>query len=99
MIVVTGAAGFIGSCLVSKLNQEGFKDIVVVDDFSDSEKIKNLAGKIFKTEVHRDIFPGWLKEHHRMVQFVFHIGAKTDTTLFDKNIFDRLNLNFSKNVW
>ena len=99
MIVVTGAAGFIGSCLVSKLNSEGFRDIVVVDDFSSAEKNKNLQGKIFKTEVHRDIFPSWLRENHRMIQFVFHIGAKTDTTLFDKNIFDKLNLNFSKNVW
>ncbi len=99
MIIVTGAAGFIGSNLVSKLNQEGFKDIVVVDDFSNPEKNKNLKGKTFSKEVHRDIFPGWLRENHRMVQFVFHIGARTDTTEFDKNIFDKLNLNFSKNVW
>jgi ADP-L-glycero-D-manno-heptose 6-epimerase len=99
MIIVTGAAGFIGSCLVSRLNKEGFKDIVVVDDFSREEKNKNLDGKIYKTEVHRDMFPGWLRENQRMVQFVFHIGARTDTTEFDKSIFDRLNLNFSKNVW
>jgi ADP-L-glycero-D-manno-heptose 6-epimerase len=70
-----------------------------VDDFSRADKNQNLAGKIFKTEVHRDIFPGWLRENHRMVQFVFHIGARTDTTLSDKNIFDKLNLNFSKNIW
>ncbi len=99
MIIVTGAAGFIGSCLVSRLNREGFKDIVVVDDFSRDEKNKNLEGKIYKTEVHRDMFPGWLRENQRLVQFVFHIGARTDTTEFDKTIFDRLNLNFSKNVW
>ncbi len=99
MIVVTGAAGFIGSCLVGKLNQEGFKDIVVVDDFSRADKNKNLSGKIFSSEVHRDIFPAWLRENHRMVQFVFHIGARTDTTEFDKKIFDKLNLIFSKNVW
>jgi ADP-L-glycero-D-manno-heptose 6-epimerase len=42
MIIVTGAAGFIGSCLVGKLNREGFDDIVVVDDFSNTEKNKNL---------------------------------------------------------
>src|ERR1035437_10166339 len=99
MIVVTGAAGFIGSCLVSRLNQEGFKDIVIVDDFSRADKNKNLAGKTFSKEVHRDIFPGWLRENQRSVQFVFHLGARTDTTEFDKKIFDRLNLNFSKNVW
>lgn len=99
MIVVTGAAGFIGSCLVSKLNQEGYKDIVIVDDFSRADKNKNFAGKTFSKEVHRDIFPGWLRENQRLVQFVFHLGARTDTTEFDKKIFDRLNLNFSKNVW
>lgn len=99
MIVVTGAAGFIGSCLVARLNKEGFKDIVVVDDFSREEKNKNLQDKIYKTEVHRDMFPGWLRENQRLVQFVFHIGARTDTTEFDRSVFDRLNLNFSKNVW
>lgn len=99
MIVVTGAAGFIGSCLIRKLNDEGYKDIVAVDDFSRSDKNKNLEGKFFSKEVHRDIFPGWLRENHRFVQFVFHIGARTDTTEFDKKIFDKLNLNFSKNIW
>lgn len=99
MIVVTGAAGFIGSCLVGKLNDEGFKDVVVVDDFSRADKNKNLAGKIFSKEVHRDIFHEWLRENQRLVQFVFHLGARTDTTEFDKKIFDRLNFNFSKEVW
>src|ERR1035437_2619234 len=99
MIVVTGAAGFIGSCLVSRLNQEGFKDIVIVDDFSRADKNKNLADKTFSKEVHRDIFPEWLRENQRLVQFVFHLGARTDTTELDKKIFDRLNLNFSKSVW
>jgi nucleoside-diphosphate-sugar epimerase len=47
MIIVTGAAGFIGSCLVGKLNHEGFKDLIIVDDFGDAEKMKNLEGKIF----------------------------------------------------
>ena len=99
MIVVTGSAGFIGSCLVSRLNKEGFKDIVVVDDFSRPDKNKNLEGKIFSKEIHRDIFPGWLIENQRLVQFVFHIGARTDTTESDKTIFDRLNLNYSKTLW
>lgn len=99
MIIVTGAAGFIGSCLLSKLNQEGFKDIVIVDDFSDPAKMKNLEGKIFSKKVHRDEFVGWLKENQRLVQFVFHLGARTDTTEFDRSVFDRLNLNYSKAVW
>ena len=99
MIVITGAAGFIGSCLVSKLNQEGFFDIVVVDDFSDSEKNRNLEGKRFSKKIHRDEFLKWLRENQRLTQLIFHIGARTDTTEFDKKIFDKLNLNYSKEVW
>ena len=46
MIIVTGAAGFIGSCLVSKLNDLGKINLVLVDDFSNSEKNKNLQIRI-----------------------------------------------------
>jgi ADP-L-glycero-D-manno-heptose 6-epimerase len=99
MIIITGAAGFIGSCLVSKLNQEGYKDIVLVDDFSHPEKMKNLEGKVYSQKVHRDEFIQWLKENQRLVQFIFHIGARTDTTEFNKDIFDRLNLNYTKDLW
>ncbi len=99
MIIVTGAAGFIGSCLVSKLNQEGFKDVVVVDEFSHEDKLKNLAGKTISQQVHRDDFTAWLKDNHRFVQMVFHLGARTDTTEFDKEIFDKLNLNYTKDIW
>jgi ADP-L-glycero-D-manno-heptose 6-epimerase len=99
MIVVTGAAGFIGSCLVKKLNDERFYDVVVVDDFSNATKAHNLEGKTITAKVHRDEFAEWLKKNHRFVQFVFHIGARTDTTEKDVNIFNRLNLNYTKEVW
>ena len=99
MIAVTGAAGFIGSCLVSKLNREGFQDIVIVDDFSDPTKMQNLKGKIYSQKIHRDDFIQWLKINQRLVQFIFHIGARTDTTEFNKEIFDKLNLNYTKDIW
>lgn len=99
MIIVTGAAGFIASCLVSKLNQEGFKDIVLVDDFSKEEKNKNFEGKTYSQKVDRANFIEWLKENEHFVQFIFHIGARTDTTEFDKAIFDKLNLNYTKDIW
>lgn len=99
MIVVTGAAGFIGSCMVSKLNQENFKDIVLVDDFSFEEKNKNLEGKIYTEKVDRENFFEWLAENEKMVQFIFHIGARTDTSEFDVDLFNKLNLDYTKQMW
>ncbi len=99
MVIITGAAGFIGSCLVKKLNEERFFDLVLVDDFSDEQKNKNIEGKIFSKKVDREEFHGWLKENHKLVQFIFHIGARTDTTEFNKEIFDHLNLEYTKEVW
>jgi ADP-L-glycero-D-manno-heptose 6-epimerase len=99
MIVVTGAAGFIGSCLVAKLNEEGFNDLILVDDFSHIEKERNLEGKKFTAKVERKDFVKWLDNNHRLTQFIFHIGARTDTTEFNKQIFDELNVNYSQAVW
>ena len=99
MIIVTGAAGFIGSCLVGKLNSLGKTNLVLVDDFSNAEKNKNLVGKQFSTQVERSVFKDWFKENAPEVSAVYHIGARTDTTEFDMAIFDELNLNYSKDLW
>ncbi|NVN94366.1 MAG: ADP-glyceromanno-heptose 6-epimerase [Bacteroidetes bacterium] len=99
MIVVTGAAGFIGSCMISKLNENGINDIVIVDDFSNINKNKNLESKIFSEKVHRNDFFSWLDKHHTNIDFVIHIGARTDTAEFNTAIFDELNLNYTKKMW
>jgi len=99
MIVITGAAGFIGSNLVGKLNAEGQSSIVAVDNFSRPEKNRNLENKTIPERIDRDDFMVWLNIHHKEVEFIFHIGARTDTAEFDKSVFDRLNLGYSKAVW
>lgn len=99
MIVVTGAAGFIGSGLVGRLNEIGFQRIVLVDAFLNDEKGHNLVGKKYLMKIDRSKFFEWMKENGEDVDFIFHIGARTDTTEFNKEIFDELNLNYSKEVW
>lgn len=99
MIIVTGAAGFIGSCLIQKLNELKFRYIIAVDDFSTEEKNRNLEGKSIMTRVDRQDLFAWLEKNNREVEFFFHIGARTDTTEFDTKIFDELNVAYSKKVW
>jgi ADP-L-glycero-D-manno-heptose 6-epimerase len=99
MIVVTGSAGFIGSCLVSKLNNKGLKDIILVDDFSRADKAVNIEHKTYLEKVDRKLFFEWLKKNHTDVEMIFHLGARTDTTEFNTAIFDELNLGYSMMMW
>jgi ADP-L-glycero-D-manno-heptose 6-epimerase len=99
MIVITGAAGFIASNLVQKLNQERFTDLVLVDDFTRKDKEINWKSLQFSQKIHRNDFFTWLDQNHSLVQFIFHLGARTDTTEMNKAIFEELNLNYSKKVW
>lgn len=99
MIVVTGAAGFIGSCLLAGLEVAGYVDLVAVDDFSNAAKNKNLEGKALTAKVDRNDFFRWVEENHRFIQVIFHLGARTDTTEFNRQIFEELNISYSKRVW
>ncbi len=103
MLIVTGASGFIGSCLIQRLNQENFNNIIAVDDFSQNiknkGKEKNLVGKNIKEYVERDQFFVWLEKNHEEVEFIFHIGARTDTTEFNWQIFEDLNVSYSQKMW
>ncbi len=98
-IVVTGAAGFIGSCLVGFLNNKGFTRLIIVDEFSRMDKIPNLAGRQFIEKIERDHFFDWLASAQPAVDFVFHIGARTDTTEFDYSIHEQLNVVYSQKIW
>jgi len=99
MIVVTGAAGFIGSCLVSKLNKEGFFDLILVDDFSFEIKNKNFENLTYTQKVEREEFHDWLRENQRTVQFIFHIGARTKTTEKDLSVLNHLNVEYTQKIW
>ncbi len=99
MIIVTGAAGFIGSCLIKKLNSENFNAIIAVDKFDDDKKNKNLEGATLLQKVDRDGFMGWLDEHNENVEFLFHIGARTDTAEFNMDLLHRLNTHYTKDIW
>ena len=98
-IVITGAAGFIGSCLVSFLNIEGYNNLILVDDFSQKDKDINLKGKKFLQKIERELFFEWLQKERPEIEFVYHIGARTDTTEFDYSIHQHLNVEYSQKVW
>lgn len=99
MIIVTGAAGFIGSCLISRLNKDNFNAIIAVDNFDDPEKNKNLYGKKILSRINRDDFFEWLDSDYEEVEFIFHIGARTDTAEFNKDLLWKLNTDYTKNIW
>lgn len=99
MIIVTGAAGFIGSCLIHRLNSDNFKAIIAVDKFDNESKNHNLDNAIIQERVDRDEFMNWLDKNYENVEFLFHIGARTDTAEFDMDLLHRLNTDYTKEIW
>jgi ADP-L-glycero-D-manno-heptose 6-epimerase len=99
MIIITGAAGFIGSNLAQALNAAGYHDLVLVDDFSITKKTDNWQQTSHNLRIERSVFLDWLPKNHLLVQYIFHLGARTDTTDFSTQIFDALNLHYSQKLW
>ncbi|MGI8950942.1 MAG: ADP-glyceromanno-heptose 6-epimerase [Chitinophagaceae bacterium] len=98
-IIVTGAAGFIGSCMVEYLNEHGFENLILVDKFTSGEKEKNWKEKKYQFLVDRELLFEWLDENKPAVDFFVHLGARTNTTEFDYQIFEELNVEYSQDVW
>ena len=99
MIVVTGAAGFIASNVVEALNKQGHGDLILVDDFSRENRRRNYEDKQYLQLVHRDGFLEYLAENHKNIDFIIHLGARTDTTEFDYNVFQKLNVDYTLGIW
>ncbi len=98
-IVVTGAAGFIGSCMVSWLNGQGFRNLILVDDFGVEAKRPNWEKTAYANLVERQSFFEWVAEHQPKIDLIIHLGARTDTTEFNYAIHEELNLVYSQEIW
>jgi ADP-L-glycero-D-manno-heptose 6-epimerase len=98
-IVVTGAAGFIGSCVVKWLNEQGYTQLLLVDDFGEEEKRRNWESAKFIRNIERQAFFDWLEENHPSIDLIIHLGARTDTTEFNYAIHEELNLKYSQAIW
>ncbi len=99
MIIITGAAGFIGSCLLSYLNQQGETNIVIVDDFTRQDKLPNIANKQVVQRVNRLHFFSWAATQTTNIKAIYHLGARTDTAEQNVDVFNLLNLHYSQQIW
>ena len=97
MIVITGAAGFIGSFLATHLQYKN--QLVLVDDFSAENKNKNFENIQNSHRIDRKEFRRWLELNYSDIEIIFHFGARTDTTEFNREILNELNLDYSKKIW
>ncbi len=99
MILITGAAGFIGSCMVAELNRRGLDDLILIDDFSQPARLAHLSGLKYRRIVERTSLFDFLEQLHEPVSAIFHLGARTDTAEQDEALFDLLNVSYTKRLW
>jgi ADP-L-glycero-D-manno-heptose 6-epimerase len=100
MIVLTGAAGFIGGYVASKFNAYGIRDLILSDDFSNPAKLINHTGRCCIAKIHRDELVNVLeRDYAGKIETVIHLGARTDTTEMDSALLYRMNTGYSKTLW
>ena len=99
MIILTGGAGFIGSCFLAKLNQEKIDDVIIVDSLDESVKWRNLVGKKYLDYYDKDDFIERIKENRfPKASYIIHMGACSSTTLQDADYFIKNNYEYSKTL-
>jgi len=98
MIVLTGAAGFIGSVFLKKLNDMGHNDVIIVDNLGETVKWKNLLGKTFSSYYHKNEFIERIDggDLNNSIKAIFHLGACSSTTERDMDYLIYNNVNYSK---
>ncbi len=99
MIAVTGAGGFIGSTLIEKLNAHRFINLIAVDSFDKPHKSENLWGRQIREKVGREALFDWIDTNADEVEFIFHLGARTNTQETDAKLLSELNTEYSKKLW
>lgn len=98
MIIVTGGAGFIGSCVVRSLNEAGRSDIVIVDNISETDKWMNMRNKKYIKYVHKSRFLEELPTYEN-VKAIVHMGAQSSTTERDFDYLWENNFEYTKALW
>ena len=99
MIIITGAAGFIGSQLSRKLNFHGIHDCILVDDFTPEIKRNNWEHLLYADKIQREVFFRWAEKNAKSIDFIFHLGSRTDYLEKNDDIFEELNIDFSQRIW
>lgn len=98
MIIVTGGAGFIGSCVVRTLNDAGIEDIIIVDNIALTDKWMNMRNKKYIKYIHKSEFlqelPGY-----KDITAIIHMGAQSSTTEKDYDYLIKNNFEYTKTLW
>lgn len=95
LIVITGAAGMIGSCCVRHLNDKGFTNLLLVDDIGQTNKWKNLVNKRYVDFISRHELFKWLQGKEREIEAFIHLGACSDTMAVDGNYVMQNNFRYT----
>lgn len=98
MIIVTGGAGFIGSCVVRTLNDAGINDIIIVDNIASTDKWLNMRNKKYIKYVHKSKFLEELPSY-KNVEAIIHMGAQSSTTEKDFDYLWNNNFEYTKTLW